>query len=95
MELLSKIPKKDKNCAWRIIDGEAVVMSLESQLNGAAELIILNQTATRIWELCNGRRSARDIVSLLAKEYSGGREVIENQVQEAIEKMLKEKLIIA
>ncbi|HAZ11000.1 MAG: hypothetical protein A2047_00480 [Omnitrophica bacterium GWA2_41_15] len=31
MDLLNKIPKKDKNLTWRIIDGEAVIMPLEDQ----------------------------------------------------------------
>ncbi|MFC1804883.1 PqqD family protein [Candidatus Omnitrophota bacterium] len=94
MRRLNKLPKKNKNLAWRIIDQEAVIINLQGQpASLSEELHIFNPTATRIWQLCNGRNSMKEIISILQNEYAGDGKKIEQETQEAISKMLKQRLI--
>jgi len=90
MEILNRIPKKNKHLAWRIVDQEAVIINLKKQPNDKEEIIILNPTATRIWQLCNGRNSIKEIVQRLKAEYL---EVIEKDVEKTLINLLNEKLI--
>ena len=46
---------------------------------GLTKMIHLNETASLIWELCNGRRSIREIVALLSEAFpEGGARVVED-----------------
>ena len=50
--------------AWRVIAGEAVVLSLDSKtLRG------LNPVGSRVWELIDGRRSTDEIAAQLVEEF--------------------------
>jgi hypothetical protein len=49
---------------WRKRDGRVVVFS-DAQFN--IERIELNELGSRIWELCDGRRSVKEIAEELAK----------------------------
>lgn len=50
--------------AWRVIQGEAVVLALDSKV-----LRGLNPVGSRVWELIDGRRSIEEIVIQLAEEF--------------------------
>lgn len=59
----SKISHK-RNLAWRIIDGEAIIVtSKDSSIHS------LNRVGTRIWELCDGKRTAGDISKIISEEF--------------------------
>lgn len=51
---------KNENTASRIIDGQAVIMTLEDNT-----LHTLNDTGSRIWELCDGQRTIEDIAKVI------------------------------
>lgn len=44
----------------------------------------LNQTATYIWQLCNGTRNIEDIYKLIAKEYNTNEDKIRRDISSAI-----------
>jgi hypothetical protein len=94
MDWLNISPKKNKNLAWRIIDGEAVIIPLANQPKEGQRIDILNATATRIWELCSGKNSTRHIIALLKDEYDAPATVIESAVKRIISELSKEKLIL-
>jgi hypothetical protein len=48
-----------------MIQGQAVIVALDSQ-----ETLVLNETASRIWELCDGTRRIDEIASILAQEFT-------------------------
>lgn len=50
--------------AWRVIQGEAVVLALDSKV-----LRGLNSVGSRVWELIDGRRSTEEIAARLAEEF--------------------------
>jgi hypothetical protein len=50
--------------AWRLIQGEAVILALDSKV-----LRGLNPVGSRVWELIDGRRSIDDIAGQLSREF--------------------------
>ena len=55
---------KHPKVAWRIIEGEAVILSLDTKV-----LRGLNLVGSRIWELIDGKRSLDDIVEVIVREF--------------------------
>lgn len=50
--------------AWRVIEGEAVILSLDTKV-----LRGLNPVGSRTWELIDGRRSVEEIVEQIVREF--------------------------
>ncbi|MBM3253199.1 MAG: PqqD family protein [Candidatus Omnitrophica bacterium] len=93
MSSLNKIPKKNKNLAWRIINNEAVVMPLENQAKEEEKLNIFNETATRIWELIDGNNSVAGIIKKITNEYDIGFKETEFHVKSFLDSLFKKGLI--
>jgi hypothetical protein len=58
--ILSRSPRT----AWRVIEGEAVILSLDTKAFRG-----LNPVGSRVWELIDGRRSVDEIVEAIAREF--------------------------
>ena len=58
--ILAKAP----TTAWRAIEGEAVILSMDTKV-----LRGLNPVGSRVWELIDGRRSVEEIAALIVKEF--------------------------
>ncbi len=69
MSASKKIPKKNDKLAWRTIEDETVIMPLTEQLEDGEIVNILNETATRIWGLIDGKNSEEDLTQKIIKEY--------------------------
>jgi hypothetical protein len=54
--------RRADDTAWRAVDAQAVVVS-----SGAQRVRILNETGTRLWELCDGR-TLREILAVVREE---------------------------
>jgi hypothetical protein len=52
--------------AWQVYDGEAVLVDPEG-----AVCMVLNETATLIWDQCAVPRSAAELAAALAAAYEG------------------------
>ncbi len=91
MGFLNKIPRKNQNLAWRIIDGEAVVILLED--NPKERLDIFNETATRIWELIDGKNSVRDIIKKILGEYDIDYDEVQTQIKFFLNTLSNKKFI--
>lgn len=94
MKDLDKIPVRNSELAWRIIDEEAVIIPLDEQSPDSEKINFLNETATRIWELIDDKNSIRDIITQILKEYEITKEQAEKEVISFIKKLEKKKLII-
>ena len=71
------------------IDGEKIMMDLE---NGC--YFMLNDVASRIWELVEEAKSTEEIIDTLLGEYEVERSVCEAQVYRFMEELEKRTLII-
>jgi hypothetical protein len=58
-------PVKAPATAWRIIEGEAVILTMDTKV-----LRGLNAVGSRVWELIDGHRDVEQIVEALAGEFS-------------------------
>ena len=55
---------KSPETAWRVIEGEAMILSLDNKVFRG-----LNSVGSRVWELIDGRRSVDEIVSQIVGEF--------------------------
>ena len=69
-------------------DETVVLLALDS-----GEYFSLDEVGGRIWELCDGTRSAEEITVVLASEYDATREEIERDVIELLTELEGARLI--
>ena len=78
---------KAPTTASRVIEGEAVILSMETKI-----LRGLNPVGSRIWELIDGQRSVEEIVGVIVKEFdvepARADEDVRGFVQEVLDKGL-------
>lgn len=70
------IPARAPATAWRVIEGEAVILSMDSKV-----LRGLNPVGSRVWELIDGRRDVEQIVDALVGEFAVERERARAEVE--------------
>lgn len=56
--------------------------------------IHLNGTAAAIWKLCDGTRTAKDLVDCLIAEYPSAQSSVSHEVQEAIDLLLSDGALV-
>lgn len=93
MKELYKIPRKNSELAWRIIENETVIIPLDEQTADFEKIELLNATATRIWELIDGNNTLKEIIEKICGEYAIGHEEAEKEVVVFIRNMEKKNLI--
>ena len=71
MSEASDRPRRDPSVAWRVIQGEAVMV-----LPSTGKVHTLNAVGTRFWELVDGQRSLADIVEQLEEEFDAPADAI-------------------
>lgn len=81
--------QNDEKIAWRIVDNQAVVLSLEDkQIRG------LNPVGTRIWELIDGNTPLDHIAQIISREFDISPAQAKQDAQEFVRE-LKEKGLIS
>ncbi|MCD6080429.1 MAG: PqqD family protein [Candidatus Omnitrophica bacterium] len=91
--MLDKIPQKNTELAWRVIDNETVIIPLDEQTSDSEKINFLNETGTRIWELIDGKNSIKDIVVMIVKEYEIDEEEGKKEVINFIKKLERKNLV--
>lgn len=81
--------KQNKDTAYRVLDGEAVIVDLES-----SELYSLNPTATVIWETCEEEVTLEEVVDRVVEEFEVEREVAEEDCIEFVEEFSENGLLL-
>jgi hypothetical protein len=82
-------PVRNPLLAWRMIEGEVVVISPED-----SSVHELNETASFIWNALNGERTSAEIAALLSKEYDVVPEEALAHTQELIVSLQEKKLLL-
>ena len=75
-------PKASEDVVWKKNNDKIVIFDAKS-----GKLFELSETAACIWELCDGKRTEEDIVSILAKEFHKDEANIRGDILEFIEEM--------
>lgn len=73
---------------WRSIDGEAVIMNLDS-----GYYYSLNRIGTQVWQMLSERKDVPQIVASIEKQFSVPRARIEKDVKSILKELNKERLI--
>jgi coenzyme PQQ biosynthesis protein PqqD len=76
----------------RILKQEAAGTVVLLDLDGG-QYFSLDDAGSRVWDLCDGRRSVAEIVGILRGEYEAPAETIERDVIELLNDLTDEKLL--
>lgn len=82
--IVSKAPAT----ASRVIEGEAVILSLDTKI-----LRGLNPVGSRVWELIDGQRSVDDIVGVIVQEFDVSQEAAARDVGDFVRELLAKSLV--
>jgi hypothetical protein len=81
-DLTGTYPRRRSDVRARAVEGDVVVLDRQRQL-----VHQLNQTATYIWDRCDGRRSVAAITRELAQAFDVGLEAVEKDVIDALRRL--------
>ncbi len=87
---LSTIVKTAGYVRYRNLGGEGVVMNQE-----AGKILVLNEVATRLFELFDGRRSIEELVGRLEEEYEVEPQQLRRDVVRYLEELIEHDLVEA
>lgn len=79
---LDAIIVKNERVPWRIIEGEAILVKVDS-----GEVIHLNEVAAEIWRKIDGQRKISEIIDLIQKDFDVDREQAEKDTLEFIKSL--------
>jgi len=82
-------PKRREGVAAQVADGEAVLLDIES-----GEYFSLNSVGSRIWELCDGTRTAAEIISVICDEFDVAADVATADTHEILGELESERLVV-
>lgn len=89
-EVLHLRPLRNPAVEWRDIGGEATLVR-PGETSGSHEL---NEVASRIWELCDGRRTVREIAARVVEEFEVDLATAEHDAAEFVREMLQGGLLL-
>ena len=76
--------------AWRVIEGEAVILSLDTKVFRG-----LNAVGSRVWELIDGRNGMDEIVEVIVREFDVTRERAVAAVGAFVQQLIEKGLVTA
>ena len=79
---------RNNDIAWRIIEGEALVVSPKDSL-----VYPLNDVGTRVWELLDGKRAVSEIGAVICEEFDADETTIRKDIADFVENLLKAGLV--
>ena len=90
----SSIPLRSPTTAYRIIENQAFIIFVEDALTRQAKTHVLNETATRIWELADGTQPESEMTRRLSEEFEVSAETARGEVVALLEDLSKRGLLI-
>jgi hypothetical protein len=66
---LEKRFSKDPSIVFRKVAGEFILVPIKQKASDVESIYTMNDVASRIWELIDGKRSLKDIKTILIKEF--------------------------
>jgi hypothetical protein len=78
---------KDRVASRKIVD-EVILVPLRDSVAEMESLYSLNEVGARVYELIDGKRSVRDICTVIVEEFDVDREQAEADVAQFIEQLL-------
>ncbi|NQT46873.1 MAG: PqqD family protein [Candidatus Omnitrophica bacterium] len=91
--MLERYVAKSENIAYRIIDGQALVIFLGTTQSTEDRINVFNETGTRIWELVDGRHRGKDIVDTLCSQFEVAIGVVQEELAQFFNDLQGKRLI--
>jgi hypothetical protein len=66
---LEKRFSKDPSVVFRKVADEFILVPIKQKASDVESIYTMNDVASRIWELINGKRSLKDIKAVIIKEF--------------------------
>jgi hypothetical protein len=86
--VLSDKPRRQPDFQLELIENELLLFHPTHE-----KILYCNETASLIWQLCDGRRTVQEITDLLSAAYPEAAEVIAGEVQATLETFLRHRAI--
>ena len=80
--------RRSDELVWRTIKGEVVILTADGR-----EIHTLNQVGSAIWELADGTRNIKEIISLTCERFDVSLEVAQADVQEFADQLVAKKIL--
>jgi len=85
---LENIPTQNPTVVGRIVSDEAVIV-----LPVKGQVKVLNEVGARIWSLIDGKRTVRDIVSVINSEFAVSEEEAKEDTRIFLEQLAEREII--
>lgn len=92
MNYQNRIPDKNPDLAWREIDSEIIIVSLNSHPK-AEKITMLNETAAKVWQLIDGKKQVSVLIKEAMDKYKGNTLKIESDIKNLLKDMAKRSLV--
>lgn len=80
---LSATPVQKPDYNLEMMDGELLLYHLNDN-----QILYLNETASLIWQLCDGRQTVDEIISLLSEAYPEAAANMATEVEDTVQQLL-------
>lgn len=85
---MNRVPVRNEEIVWRNLDGEAVLLNPNT-----GKYFGMNAVGCSFWEKIDGQNTVAEIIDHLLEEYEVTRSVLEQDINELIDAMLKNNII--
>lgn len=93
---LGRIYRPSENIVARDIQGDLIIVPIVSGISDMEEEVFtLNETGRAVWDQCNGKRTLREIVEALGKDFEGNAGEIEKDVLGIVQELVRRKMLVA
>lgn len=88
MASLDRRFSRDERIAWRVIEGEAILIDREEH-----DVVRLNRIGTRIWQGLNGRRTVHEIVDDIQQVFGVSRKQVHRDVLRFLRQLVRREMV--
>lgn len=85
---LDSYPRRSDEVVWRVIEGEVVILTADGH-----QIHTLNKVASAIWELVDGTKNFKDIISRICERFDVSFEVARADVLDFANKLVDKKIL--
>jgi hypothetical protein len=86
---LAMVPRKNPNTAYRVYDGQATIVLPEQ-----AEVNVLNEIGSLVWERIDGRRTVEQIIEAVLEQCETTPDVARRDVLEFLESLRAHRMVL-
>ena len=91
---LERVFRRNDSLVTRDLAGEKVIIPVRGKVGDLGNIYTLNEVGSQVWNLLDGTRDIKAIVTALSQEYEAGFETLAVDVQALLSDMQQEGLVI-